>query len=246
MKTVALRLEGANNSSSISAESSPRRIVLEPPSPEFEPPDPPPVLPDTPRIDPEPVDSDIPPIFGAAARRAAHSLGPYLRVCKYEEIWFLAIDHKGDDIGRVRVAQGGLAPVQVYVPDLLMKARSIGAMGIILLQNRPGPVEEGVAIDAQVSLQIALVCELMGLPLVDHIYINTLGAPFFVRGRGILKPVRELVATMRERAAGMAVKAWEKGLCDVEDDERKSRVRVTSTAAKASPAVEVIRRKRRA
>jgi hypothetical protein len=145
------------------------------------------------------------------------------------------------------VAEGGLERVHISLPDLIVKARMMNAAGIILMQNRPGPVVHDVPIDALVTIKIALVCELLGMPLVDHIYINSHGSAFFGRERGLFKKVPELLVTMREGAEDLAIKAWETGLCEDDYYEKKKAAEreMARAKAKARGAVDVTTRKRR-
>src|SRR6266511_2451053 len=80
------------------------------------------------------------------------------------------------------------------------KAHTMEAAGLILLQNRPGPLDEETPIDPHPTMTIAIVCELLGIPLLEHIYIDGVGDPFFVAERGILTDVPDLVVTLRKRS----------------------------------------------
>ena len=214
MKTLPLRLTSAKKAASIGPEESSRLLHLDPKQPTFELLDPDALPPDDPW--PAPSHCDVPAMYRAASRRAVHAYGSRLRCSPYVQVWFIALDLNCNDIGRACVAQGGLTPVEITLPDLLVRARSLKAEGILLMQNRPGPVESGVVIDAYPTIRIAVACELLGLPLIEHIYLNALGYPMFMRERGVLKEVPTLLSTVREGSEGMAVKAWEQGLGDEE------------------------------
>src|SRR6266511_2451052 len=90
---------------------------------------------------------------------------------------------------------------------------ALEAAGLILLQNRPGPLDEETPIDPHPTITIALLCELLGIPLLEHIYVDGVGDPFFVAERGILKDVPDLVVTLREWTKGLAEKELLRGLC---------------------------------
>jgi hypothetical protein len=125
------------------------------------------------------------------------------------------------------------------------------------MQNRPGAVESGVVIDAYPTIRIAVACELLGLPLIEHIYLNALGYPMFMRERGVLKEVPSLLSTLREGSEGIAVKAWEQGLGDEEYYEKKKaawaaekerapeKKATVQHVERERAAVEIISRKRR-
>lgn len=242
MKSVALRPEGAKKPASIPPEASSPLLVIDPKAPEFEHPDPSSLPPDDAAFFPESGYSDVSPLFRPVARRALNLLGSHLRSCPHEEIHVVALKCKCHILGSICVAQGGLSRIQIALPDLVAKARLMGAAGILLLQNRPGSIYSGVPIDVQVSITIAFVCELLGMPLVDHLYINTRGEPLSVRARGILKPVPELVTTLRERSAGIVKQAAESGIGEEDYFEQKAADR---TAIEECVRVEVITRRRR-
>jgi RadC-like JAB domain len=133
----------------------------------------------------------------------------------------VALDLKGTLKGTVCIAEGGIVRVQIALPDLLLQARNMGAAGIILVQNRPGPITQGHPVDAHISIKTALVCDLLGIPLIEHVYIDPLGDPLFMRERGALQGVDMLFHTLHERLAELSVQAWKDGLCDTEYYERK-------------------------
>jgi hypothetical protein len=82
------------------------------------------------------------------------------------------------------------------------------------------------------------------MPLVEHIYINSQGYPLFVRERGMLTKVPELLATLRERSAGVAIEQWKRGACEDDYYEQKTAARVAA-AAKERASVDITVRKRR-
>jgi RadC-like JAB domain len=243
MKTLPLRRLGAKKAAPISAEDSSPLLRLAPPSPAVEPPEP--SSPSSPPPDdpwPAPRQCDVPPMHRAAARRAVHAYGSRLQCSSHVQIWLIALDGNCNDIGRSCVARGGLSPVDLSLPDVLVRARSLLAEGFLLMQNHPGVIEPGVLLDAHPTITLALLGELMGLPLIEHIYVNALGSPVFMRERGVLKGVAELVVTLREGSEGIAVKAWEQSLCDDYDDKKKAGERGKE---EEHSGVEVVHRRRR-
>ena len=209
---------------------------------------------------PAPAASFLFPPFRAAARRAFHLLRPSLKDCFYERIFMVALDHKGTLKGTVCIAEGGILRAQVTLPDLLLQARTMGAAGIILVQNRPGPITQSHPVDAHISIKTALVCDLLGIPLVEHVYIDPLGDPLFMRERGALQGVDTLFHSIHERLAELSIQAWRDGLCDTEwyerrraravEEKRKARLEAPGdttppTAAPPKPVAEVIVARRR-
>jgi hypothetical protein len=66
-------------------------------------------------------------------------------------------------------------------------------------------------VDAELSLTIDLMCALLGLPLMEHIYVGMQGSSFCVRERGLLKGTSALVRAIRERIAYLAKSERESG-----------------------------------
>jgi len=242
---------GAKKPSSISPEPTPGEddtplLLLDPKPPQFEPPEPSPsLLTNEPFASSEISGSDIPPLLRAAASRAHRELGPLLRGIQDEQIWMVGINTSCIEVGRACIAQGGLSRVPISLLDLLVTAHMMKAKGIILLQNRPGSASHGVPIDALVTLKIAIVCELIGIPLIDHLYINTEGSAVSMRTRGLLKKVPDLLRTLREYASALAVKAWEEGRFTDEWHEKRKAAAKEREAAKERAPVDVISRQRR-
>jgi hypothetical protein len=164
---------------------------------------------------PTPAASYMFPPFRAAARRAFHLLR-FLKDCPHERVFLVTLDRKGALKGVSCIAEGGITRAHIRLPDLLLQARSLSAVGILLVQNRPGVLHQGFPIDAHITLKTALVCDLLGLPLIEHIYIDPVGTPTFMRERGALQGVAPLFHAIEDRLTDLAVQAWQQGLCDPE------------------------------
>src|SRR6266511_898986 len=242
MKTLVVRPEGAKKPASISPEAPSPRFLLTPKAPEFEPSDSSSPPPDDIFIWPEPSDSPVPPLVRKASRRALYAHRGRLRSCQHDLILFVAVNRNCLDVGHACIAQGGLSRAEIALPTLIAKAHTMEAAGIILLQNRPGPLDDETPIDPHPTMTIAFVCELLGIPLLEHIYIDGVGDPFFMAERGILKDVPALVVTLREWTTELAKKELLRGICAPNyDDEQKA-----AKAWTAPPApVEITSRRRR-
>ena len=254
MRTLVVRPECTKKPSSISPEASSPLLLVHPPAPTFEPPDPsryPPDLLDS-SLPPEeastcsePSERHLPPLYRNASRRAMHAHRFRLVACQYELILVIALNRNCLEIGHASVAQGGVLPAQVVFPTLLTKAQAMEAAGIILMQNRPGPVDDETPIDPHVTLDIAVFCELAGIPLIEHIYIYRDGWPLFVRERGVIKEVPKLLATLREGKDTIAKKELGRGSCSPESEERKRASKPVAVEDQRSPPVEILSRRRR-
>jgi hypothetical protein len=125
---------------------------------------------------------------------------------------------------------------------LLTKAYATEAAGIIVMQNRPGSIDDETPIDPHLTVDLAVFCELAGIPLIEHMYIYRDGFLFFVRERALLKEVPKLLVTLREGKDGIAKKELERGSCSPKDHERS---RVPHAAAEVLPPIEITTRRRR-
>jgi RadC-like JAB domain len=198
-----------------------------------------------------PVDSPLAPTEGAdpnglftaalyrmASRRAMHWLRPHLQGCPSMQLWMVTVDVEGTLTGSFCLAKGGVHRIQIAVLDLLLRARPLAPAGIVLLQNRPGTIYEGTPIDLALSVHVALLCDLHGIPLIDHVHIDTQGYPFFVRERGHLQGIAPLRRGVDERLSELTAKEEERLRREQEEIERRTgREAARATAPPEEPLV---------
>ena len=246
MRKLVVRPLGDKNRASISPEDPSPLILVNPPPPEFEPPDPSFLLPNEPPDDlstgSEPSESHIPPLYRNASRRALHAHRFRLVACQYEAVLLVALNRNCLEIGHASIAQGGVLRAQISLPTLVSKAEALEAAGIILMQNRPGRLDDETPIDPHPTLDIAVFCDLAGIPLIEHIYINPDGWPFFMRERGLLNDVPQLLVMLREGKNGIAKKELNRGLCAPDNYERR---KAAKALAEAPSPVEITTRRKR-
>ena len=246
MKTLIVRPEGAKIPASISPEDSSPLILINASPPDFEPPDPSCLPPDEPPEEPstwhDPGECHVPPLYRNASRRALQAHRFRLVACQYEAILLVALNRNCLEIGHTLVAQGGVAPARISLARLVAKADAMEAAGIILMQNRPGRVANEPPIDPSITLDIAVFCDLAGIPLIEHMYINRHGWPFFVRERGILNKAPELLVKLREGKDALVKSELGRGICCPEYYERK---KAAKALAEAYSPVDITTRRRR-
>jgi RadC-like JAB domain len=124
-----------------------------------------------PATEPDPGACFTSALYRTASRRAMHWLRAHLQGCPHTELWMVTVDLEATPTSSFCLAKGGLHRVELPFSDLLLRARPMAPAGIVLLQNRPGTIYEGTPIDLALSLRIALLCDLHGLPLIDHVYM---------------------------------------------------------------------------
>ena len=217
--------EKADDSSAPDSPPLSRRPLLctDPEPPHFESPETPPLPAATPPVGPKPSEYYTSPLLRVAARRAMLSFREHLRGIPHQEIWMTTIDLEGTIMGSSRVAKGGLERLQITLADLLVRARVLGARGIVLIQNRPGTLHAKAPIDHALAIKVDLFCDLLGIPLLEYVFIDAQGEAFFVRERGILKQTRRLRRAMDERIAYLAQKEREReqGMSGKEEGGRR-------------------------
>ena len=172
--------------------------------------------------EPDPNERFTSALYRIASRRAMHWLRAQLQGCAHTQLWMVTIDLEANPTGSFCLAKGGLHRLQIALPELLLRARPLSPAGIVLLQNLPGTIYEGTPIDLSLSLRLALLCGLLNIPLIDHVYIDTQGYPFFVRERGHLDGIAPLRRALDERLSDLTEKEEERLRREQEEVERRT------------------------
>jgi DNA repair protein RadC len=101
---------------------------------------------------------------------------PRLSGLDHEEVWLLGLDGRNGLCSARRVAQGGLHGCALTARDVLRPALRDAASAIVLVHNHPsgdaGPSPEDVAM----TRALASACEVVGVPLLDHVVVARGGA----------------------------------------------------------------------
>lgn len=96
---------------------------------------------------------------------------PRLGTLEHEEVWLLCLDGQNGLKAARRVAQGGLHGCALTPRDVLRPAVRAAASAIILLHNHPSGSPDPSPEDIEMTRQLALACQLLGMPLVDHVVV---------------------------------------------------------------------------
>ena len=161
-------------------------------------------------------------LYRTASRRAMHWLRAHLQGCPHIQLWMVTLDLEANPTSSFCLAKGGLHRIPITFSELLVRARPLTPAGIVLLQNRPGTIYEGTPIDLALSLHVALLCELHGIPLIDYVYIDTQGYPYFVREQGHLVGIAPLRRALDERLSDLTHKEEERLQRAREEVERRT------------------------
>ena len=170
---------------------------------------------DTPPVVADPAPSALPnaSVLRTTVRRAVALHRAHLQSIAHQEIWMVMVNGEGTITGSSRLWKGGLARLDLDLPDLVAQARMLEACGFILVQNRPGSLDKGLPIDVDLSLRVDLLGTLLGIPLFEHAYIDTQGETLFVREQGMLKETALVCRTLGERLSRAALREqsrWER------------------------------------
>lgn len=101
---------------------------------------------------------------------------PRLATLDHEEVWLLSLDaHNGIKSAR-RIAQGGLHGCALTTRDILTPALRDAASAIVLVHNHPSGDPKPSIEDVRMTRAVADACEIVGVPLFDHIVVARSGA----------------------------------------------------------------------
>jgi DNA repair protein RadC len=116
-----------------------------------------------------------PPVIGSFAA-VADWARPRLAALEHEEVWLLALDGRNGLKSARRIAQGGLHGCALTPRDVLQPALREGASAIVLVHNHPSGDASPSPEDLQMTRAVASACEIVGVPLLDHVVVARGGA----------------------------------------------------------------------
>jgi DNA repair protein RadC len=101
---------------------------------------------------------------------------PRLAVLDHEEVWLLSLDGRNGLRAAVRIAQGGLHGCALTPRDVLRPALRDAASAIVLVHNHPSGDPAPSPEDVEMTRAVAVACDLVGVPLLDHVVVARGGA----------------------------------------------------------------------
>jgi DNA repair protein RadC len=101
---------------------------------------------------------------------------PRFAALDHEEVWLLALDGRNALKAARRVAQGGLHGCALSTRDILGPALRDAASAILLVHNHPSGDPRPSAEDIGMTRSLCSACEVVGIPLVDHVIVARGGA----------------------------------------------------------------------
>lgn len=101
---------------------------------------------------------------------------PRLATLEHEEVWLLTLDGQNALKSARRIAQGGAHGCALTTRDVLAPALRDAASAIVLVHNHPSGDPEPSPEDVKMTRALAAACEIVGVPLYDHVVIARGGA----------------------------------------------------------------------
>ncbi len=101
---------------------------------------------------------------------------PRLAHLEHEEVWLLSLDGKNAVKSWRRIAQGGAHGCALTPRDVLTPALRDAASAIVLVHNHPSGDPSPSPEDIHMTRALADACEVVGVPLLDHVIVGRSGA----------------------------------------------------------------------
>ncbi len=90
----------------------------------------------------------------------------------HEEIWVAYLDTRNRLLAWERASSGSLETVSLHPRDVVRRALTLKATGIILVHNHPGGSAQPSGPDLQLTEKVAEAAKTMSIRLVDHIIVT--------------------------------------------------------------------------
>ena len=112
---------------------------------------------------------------------------PRLASLDHEEVWLLMLDGRNGLKSVARIAQGGLHGCALTPRDVLRPALRDGASAVILVHNHPSGEPTPSGEDVEMTRAVVAACEVVGVPLLDHVVVARGGASSLLE-LGVIEP----------------------------------------------------------
>ena len=104
---------------------------------------------------------------------AAELINDKLRYLDHEEIWIAYLNKNNEVIACEMMCIGTVTQVTIGQRDIIAKALSKGATGIILYHNHPSGNPMPGKEDITETVTLSKACKVIGIELVDHVIISS-------------------------------------------------------------------------
>lgn len=102
---------------------------------------------------------------------AAQAMGSILRDLNHEEFWVLLLNKANKEIGRYKIAMGGINATSVDLRLILKHAIVNQASGIVLYHNHPSGNIKPSNQDIKITREIVRAADMLNINILDHIII---------------------------------------------------------------------------
>ena len=105
-------------------------------------------------------------------KSAVSVIGDKLRYIDHEEVWVAYLNKNNEVIALEMLCSGTLTQVNISQRDIIAKALSKDATGIILYHNHPSGNPTPAIEDINATNTLSKACKVIGIEVVDHLVIS--------------------------------------------------------------------------
>jgi DNA repair protein RadC len=125
-----------------------------------------------------------------SSRDAEMVLRPLFRDMIDESVWALYLNGGNDLIGVYQISEGSVSESAVSPAKVIRGAVLVNASVVILAHNHPSGHSTPSAADRVVTEDLAKACDLMRLPLMDHLIIGARDGYYSFADAGLIEEYR--------------------------------------------------------
>ena len=123
----------------------------------------------------------------ASSKDAETILRPLFGEMVDESVWALYVNGGNDLLAVYKISEGSTSEAPVCASKVIRGAVLTNASAILVAHCHPSGHSQPSASDRQMTAELVKVCELMRLPLVDHIVIGNGSGYFSFADRGLIE-----------------------------------------------------------
>ena len=121
---------------------------------------------------------ELPKHSVCSAEEVARVYGARLGNLRHETMFAIALDAQSHPIAEIEIAKGGRHGLSITPADCFRPLLRVGASAMLLLHNHPSGDPKPSTEDVSFTRAIAVIGELIGVPLVDHVIIAGCGGGY--------------------------------------------------------------------
>jgi DNA repair protein RadC len=125
-----------------------------------------------------------------SSRDAETVLRPLFREMIDESVWALYLNGGNDLIGVYQISEGSVSESAVSPAKVIRGAVLVNASAVIIAHNHPSGHSTPSAGDRVVTEELTKACDIMRLPLMDHIIIGAMSGYYSFADQGLIAEYR--------------------------------------------------------